>query len=81
MTLGQPGAICWAITDINGNYAINGNGVVQPGSTFQLYFFSCRPLIVSLDGHVCSPTAGYPVQASDQFTLTSVIRKDWAIHK
>jgi hypothetical protein len=80
VTLGQPGAICWAITDINGNYAIDGNNVVQPGGTFQMYFFTCRVGVVSLDHRTCDPTPGYPTQATDPFVLTSTIRKDWAAH-
>lgn len=83
VTLGQPGAFCWAITDNSGNYVIDSSSVVTPGSAtqFQLYFFTCNVGVRSLDGRSCaSPTAGYPVQASDQFPLSSVLRKDWAIH-
>lgn len=78
VTLGQPGAFCWAITDSSGNYAINGDGVVSPGQTdWQLYFFTCTV------GAACTnPTPGYPVQGTDKFKLTGgVIRKDWPIHK
>jgi hypothetical protein len=83
VTLGQPGALCWAITDGSGNYTIDSSSVVTPGSStqFQLYFFTCNVGVRSLDGRSCtSPTAGYPVQASDTFVLSSVMRKDWSIH-
>lgn len=82
VTLGQPGAVCWAITDASGNYAINGDGVVDPGGRWRLYFLTCVTGTRSLDGSACTnPTPGYPVQSSDEFQLSGVIRKDWAIHK
>lgn len=84
VTLGQPGAFCWAITDSSGNYAIKGDGVVSPGQTdWRLYFFTCVSGVFSLDGSSCTtPTPGYRVQGTDTFKLTGgVIRKDWPIHK
>jgi hypothetical protein len=83
VTLGVPGALCWAITDSAGNYAINGDGTVQPGSQWNLYFFTCNPGVRSLDGRTCTnPTPGYASQPSNTFTLSgNVLRVDWAIHR
>ena len=54
---------------------------MQPGSQFQLFFFTCRVGVTSLDGRACTnPTPNYPVQGSDTFALSGVVRKDWAIH-
>ena len=39
VTLGKPGAYCWATTDAKGAYTINGTGVVEPSQTeWELYF-------------------------------------------
>ena len=82
VTLGQPGAICWAITDINGNFTINAASTVEAGSTFQLYFFTCRAGVRSLDGSTCVNAApGYAAQSTDLFPLSVVVRKDWSVHK
>ncbi len=68
VTLGQPGAFCWATTDSAGNYSIDGDGVVSPSQTdWQLYMLK-QPL--------------YPVQGTDFFKLTGgLVRKDWRIHR
>jgi len=83
VTVGQPGNFCWGITDSAGNYRIDTSGNISTGSstTWQLYFFTCNPGVRSLDGRSCtSPTAGYPVQGTDQFQIQAVVRKDWAVH-
>lgn len=83
VTVGQPGAFCWAITDSAGNYTINTSSVITPGSNtmWQLYFFTCNIGVTSLDGRRCTtPTAGYAPQPTDQFMISSVVRKDWAVH-
>jgi len=39
VTLGKPGAFCWATTDAKGAYTINGTGIVEPSQTeWELYF-------------------------------------------
>ena len=66
VTLGQPGAICWARTDANGNFAIDGAGTVSPNPNTQWQLYFVMP--------------GYPVQPTDRFTMPGgVIRKDWAL--
>lgn len=56
VTLGRPGAICWATTDSGGNYFIDGTGVIEPSQTeWELYF---------------TKAGEYPPQPSGRFKLT-----------
>lgn len=68
VTVGRPGAMCWAKTDRNGAYAIEGAGVIEPSETeWELYF---------LKG------SEYPPQPSGRFKLTGgSVRVDAAIRK
>lgn len=56
VTLGRPGAICWATTDRSGTYVIDGTGIVEPSDTeWELYFVK---------------KGEYPAQPSGRFKLT-----------
>ncbi len=64
VTVGIPGAICWAKTDVNGNYAIDmASYQISPGQ-FEFYFI----------------LSGYTVDHSPKQTISSVVHIDFAMH-
>ncbi len=68
VTVGRPGAMCWATTDRDGKYTIDGTGVIEPSQTeWELYFLKAGE---------------YPPQPSGRFKLTGgPVRVDAAIRR
>ena len=64
ITVGVPGAFCWAKTDANGNYQIDLAAVSASPGQFELYF-------------ILQP---YAVDHSPKQQVNSVVRIDFGMH-